>query len=54
MKEIIKGALCAALGVVAYKAIYAKGYNKGVDECARMAKLAVDVKETVENKEEES
>lgn len=54
MKEILTGALCAILGVFAYNRIYAKGYNKGVDECTRMAKLAVDVKKTVEKEDEES
>lgn len=51
MKEIITGAICAVLGVVAYNHIYAKGYNKGVDECTRLTKLAVDVKKTVEDEE---
>lgn len=54
MKEILKAALCAVLGVVAYKYVHDKGYNKGVDECKRMTQLAVDVQEAVENKEEES
>ena len=54
MKEILKAVGCAIFGVVAYKYIHDKGYNKGVDECKRMTQLAVDVKEAVENKEEES
>lgn len=54
MKEILTAAICAVLGVVAYNHVYAKGYNKGVDECTRMAKLAVDVTDTVEDKDKES
>ena len=54
MKEILKAAICAVLGVAAYTVVYNKGYNKGVSECQRMTQLAVDVQEAVKDKEEES
>lgn len=47
MNKFIVGAICALIGVAGITEAYKLGYNKGVDDCKRMIKLASEVAETV-------
>lgn len=57
MNKTAIGAIFGALGVLACREIYKKGYKKGVkigiDACSMIVKNAIDVQEAVNKKEEE-
>ena len=51
MNKTLVGAICTLVGVVGAIEAYKIGYNKGVNDCKRMIKLAAEVAETVKKKE---
>lgn len=51
MNKTLVGAICALIAVVGVSEAYKMGYNKGVDDCKRMVKLAAEVAESVKKKE---
>ena len=53
MKDVTKGFLITVAGAIICREFYARGYNKGIDECTRIARTAINVKKAVEKENEE-
>lgn len=51
--KTLLGAVLGVLGCVVLREAYAKGFNKGVEECINLMESTLDVVETVKKKENE-
>ena len=54
MRKYLIGAVGALIGVFAVREAYAKGFNKGVDECKDRLEFAISIKEKEKKDDEES
>ena len=52
MKKLLPGLLVALVGGLLCRESYARGFNKGVDECKRVVNMSMDLTEIISKKKE--
>lgn len=52
MKKLLPGLLVALVGGLLCRESYARGFNKGVDECKSVVNMLMDVNEIISKKKE--